>query len=143
MHQHVRDVLEHLGVERVADRLRLRHRRAHRLGPFLELNADAFAVDRLLVPVPGEALDADLGDVAAETAVALEQRGLDAGTSRGQRCREAAGGSAAHDEHLSLVDDVDLACRFSDALHWAAPVDRAHLGHDDQPGDEAGHSDDP
>ncbi len=116
LHQHVRDVLEHLGVERMADRLRLRHRSAHRLGPLLELDADAFAVDGLFVPVPGEALDADLRDVAAEAAVALEERRLHTGPGRRQRSREAAG-SAAHHEHLGLVDDVDLACRFSDALH--------------------------
>ena len=131
LHQHVGDPLEHLRVERVADRLRLRHGRAHRLGALLELDADAFAVDRLLVPVPGEALDADLRDVAAEAAVALEQRGLHAG-ARGRERRGEAARAAADDEHLRLVDDVDFARGFSDSLacRAARPVDRAHFGHD-------------
>jgi hypothetical protein len=53
--------LEHLGIERVAQGLRLRHGGAHGLGPVLELDADAFAIDGLLVPIPGEALDARPG----------------------------------------------------------------------------------
>ena len=117
LHQHVRDVLEHFGIERMTDRLWLRHRRAHRLGPFLELDSDAFAVDRPFVPVPGESLDPHLRDVAAEAAVAFEERRLRAGAGRRQRCREAAG-PAPHDEHVGLVNDVDIACRFSDALHY-------------------------
>jgi hypothetical protein len=70
----VGDDLEHLGLEGVADRLRLGRRGAHRLGSCLELDADALAVDRGLVAIPGEALDADLGDVAPEAAVPVEER---------------------------------------------------------------------
>ena len=76
--EHVGHVLERLGVERVAQRLRLGLRGAHGLGALLELASDALAVDGLLVPVPGQPLDPDLGDVAAEAAVAVDERGLDA-----------------------------------------------------------------
>ena len=70
--QDIGDVLEHLRVERVADRLRLRHCRAHRLGSLFELDADSFAVDGTRVAVPGEAFHTDLSDIAAKAAVSLE-----------------------------------------------------------------------
>ena len=116
LHEHVGDELEELGVERVADRLRLRHRSTHRLRALLELDADALAVDRGLVPVPREAFDADLRDVAAKTAMALEQRRARAGAS-GCQCRRQPAWPAADDQHVGLVHDVDLARRFSDSLH--------------------------
>ena len=119
LHERIGDPLEHLGVEGVADRLRLRHGGAHRLGALLELDADALAVHRLLVAIPGEALDADLGDVAPEAAIALEQRGARAGARGGER-RGQATRSAPHDQHLGLVDDVDLARGLGDALHRCA-----------------------
>ena len=74
LHQHIGDIFECLGIERVADRLRFGDRRAHCLGAILEFAADAFAVDRAGVAIPGETLDTDRGDVAAEAAVAFEQR---------------------------------------------------------------------
>ena len=46
LNQYVRDPFEHFGVERMAQRLRLGHCRSHRLGARLELDADAFAIDR-------------------------------------------------------------------------------------------------
>ncbi len=125
LHQLVGDPLEHFRVERVADRLGLGHGRAHRLGALLELDADPFAVDRLLVAIPGEALDADLRDISSEAAVALEQRGAHAGTGRRQGRRKAAR-STADDENIRLVDDVDFARGFSDSLHGAvAPPNRS------------------
>ena len=93
--EHVGDVLEHLGVERMAQRLRLSALAAPiASGALLELAADAVAVDGLLVAIPGEALDADLGDVAAEAAVALEERRLGAGARGRERRRQAAGPAA-------------------------------------------------
>ena len=115
-YERVGDEFEHLGVERVADRLRLRHRRAHRLGAFLEFDADAFAVDRGFVPVPGETFDADLGDVAAEAAVALDEDRIGAGTRGRKRGREPRR-AAAHDQHLGFRDDVGRAGRFIDVIH--------------------------
>ena len=104
--QHVGDPLEHLGVERVAQGLRLGHRRAHGLGALLELDADPLAVDRVLVAVPGKALDAHLGDVAAEAAVAVDQRGAGAGARRGQRRGQSPRAAADH-QHIGFQNDVD------------------------------------
>ena len=134
LHEHVGDELEHLGVERVADRLRLGHCGAHGPGALLELDADALAVDRRLVPVPREALDADLRDVAAEAAVPLEQRRAHAGARAGERRREPTG-PAADDEHVGLVDYVDLACGFRDSVHAGAMHQRRGV-----PGDFADQS---
>ena len=116
LHEHVGDELEQLGVERVTDRLRLWHCGAHGPGALLELDADALAVDRRLMPVPREALDAYLRDVAAEAAIPLEQRRAHAGARAGERGCEPTG-SAADDEHVGLVDYVDLACGFRDSEH--------------------------
>ena len=69
------------------------------LGPLLELDADALAVDRVLVAIPGEALDPDLGDVAAEAAVAFEQDHRHAGSRGGEGRRESTGTAADH-EHV-------------------------------------------
>ncbi len=105
--EHVRDVLEHLGIERMADRLRLRRRRAHGLGALLEFDADAFAVDGRLVPVPCEPLDAHLRDIAAEATIAFEQRRLHACACGRKRGCKTARATADH-EHVRLVDDVDF-----------------------------------
>ena len=116
LHKHVGDVLEELGVECVTDRLRLWHGGAHGLGALLELDPDTLAVDRRLMPVPREALDPYLRDVAAEAAIPLEQCRAHAGARAGERRREPAG-PAADDEHVGLVDYVDLACGFRDSEH--------------------------
>ena len=87
LHQHVGHPLEHLGVERVTQGLWLGHRCAHGLCALLELNADTFAVNRVLVAVPGKALDANLRDVAAEAAVAVDERGAGTGAGRSERRR--------------------------------------------------------
>ena len=94
-------------------RLALGVRRPHRPCPVLELAPDAFAVDRVLVAVPAEALDADLGDVPAEAAVAIEQGRPRAGTG-GAQGRPQAARAAADDEHVRLVDDVDRSGGFAD-----------------------------
>ena len=68
----------------------------------------------LLVAVPGHALDADRGDVAAEAAEALDQGHVDTGT-RGGECGRQTGRARTDDQHVGLVDDVDLAGRLGDA----------------------------
>ena len=57
----------------------------------------------LLVPVPGEALDADLGDVAAEAAVPVEQR-CPGARPRGAEGRAQATRPAADHEDIRLED---------------------------------------
>ena len=111
--QSVGDQLEAFGVEFVGQRLTFGHRRAHRLGALLELPSDAACLDRLLAAVPGEALDADRGDVAAEAAEPLDQRHLHACPRRREGSGEATG-ARPDDQHVGLVDDVDLAARFGD-----------------------------
>ena len=130
-HEFVGDVFEHLGVESVADRLRLGQRGAHGLGALFEFDADALAVDRAFVPVPGEALDADLRDVAAEAAVAFQQHHACAGTRRSQRGSESRG-AAADDQDVGFCDDDDAATRFGDLAHGrhssrisSAPIHRS------------------
>ena len=82
----------------------------------LELDADAFAINGLLVPVPGEALDTHLRDVAAEAAVAVDERGAGARPGRGERRCQAPGATADH-EDVGLQSHVDRAGGFIDLLH--------------------------
>jgi hypothetical protein len=79
LQQGIGDDLEELRVERFAQGLGLGLRAAQSPGTLLELDADTLQVDRALVPVPGDAVDPDLGDDAPEAAVAIQQRGLRAG----------------------------------------------------------------
>ena len=116
LHQRVGDPLEHLGIERMTQGLRLGHRRAHGLGALLELDADAFAVHGVLMPIPGKALDAHLGDIAAEAAVAVDQCGAGAGAGRGQRRRKASRTAADH-EHIGFQDHIDRAGGFKNLIH--------------------------
>src|SRR6202034_661239 len=95
------------------------HRRAHRLGTLLELDADASAVHRMLVAVPGEAFDSHLRDIAAEAAVAVDEGGAGAGTRSGQRRGETAR-AAGDDENIGFQNDVDRAGGLSDLLHIGA-----------------------
>ncbi len=111
--QSVGDQLEAFGVEFVGQRLTLGHRRAHFLGALLELPSDAAGVHRLLVAVPGEALDADRGDVSPEAAEPLDQGHPHTGPRRRQGGGEATR-TRPDDQHVGLVDDVDLAARFGD-----------------------------
>ena len=71
-------------------------------------------LDRPLVPVPGEPLDADDRDVAAEAAEPLDERHVDAGPRRAERGGEPAR-ARADDEHVGAMDDVDLARGLGDA----------------------------
>ncbi len=116
LHERICDPLECLGIERVTVRLRLGRRGAHRFGAFLELDPDTLRVDRILVPVPGKALDADSSDVAAETAEALEQGDRNSGPGRADRCGQSAGSRSDH-EDVGLVDDLDVTRRLFD-FHW-------------------------
>ena len=118
-HQYVRHPLEHLRIERMTEGLRLGHRRAHRLGARLEFDADAFAIDGVLVPVPGKTFDADLGDVAAEATMAIDQRRARTGARRRQRCRETAG-ATAHDQHVGFQHDIQRTRGLGDFLYRSA-----------------------
>ena len=100
----------------MAQRLRLGHGRTHGLGARLELDADAFAVHGVLMPIPGKAFDAHLGDIAAKAAVAVDERGAGAGASRAQRRGEAAGTAADH-EHIGFQDHIDRAGGFKNLTH--------------------------
>ena len=102
--------LEPLAVDLVGERLALRHGRAHRFGALLELPADAARLDRRLMPVPGEPLDADGRDVAAETAEALDQAHLHPGAGRRERRRKPAR-TGSDDQHVGPMDDLDLGAR--------------------------------
>ena len=82
----------------------------------LELDADPLAVHGVLVAVPCEALDPHLGDVAAEAAVAIDERGARARTRRRQRRRQAAG-AAADDQHIGFQDDIDRTGGLGDFFH--------------------------
>ena len=86
----VGDQLEAFGVEFVGQRLAFGYRRAHLLGALLELPADAAGLHRLLAAVPGEALDADRGDVSPEAAEPLDQGHPHTGARRRQGGGEAA-----------------------------------------------------
>ena len=115
-HELVGDALEHLRVQRLAQRLRLGLRPAQGPGALLELDADAFDVGRALVPVPGDALDADLGDDAPEAPVAVHQRGVHAFAGRPDGRRETAG-PAADDQHVGLGQHRDRPGALFDLSH--------------------------
>ncbi len=118
LHEPVRHQLEALGIELVAQRLAFRHGRPHGLGPLLELAPDPARFDRPLVAVPGEALDPDGRDVAAETAEPLDQGDCDPGAGGRQRRSEAAWPRSDH-EHVGLVDHVEGPGRLVDGLGHA------------------------
>ena len=105
--------LEALAVELIGEGLAFRHRCPHRLGAFFEFAADATGLDRGLVPVPGEAFDADRGDVPAETTEALDEAHLDAAARGGESGGEAAG-PGADDQNVGAVHDLGRPGRFGD-----------------------------
>ena len=109
----VGDELETLGVELVRLRLALGHSGAHLEGPGLELAPDAVRLDRLLVAIPRHPFDADSGDVAAEAPEPLDESHLDTGACSGE-CGSETGWAGADDQHVGLVDDIDLAGRLGD-----------------------------
>jgi len=111
--QAVGDHLEALGIEFVGQRLRFRHRGAHRVGALLELAADTVGLHGLLVAVPRHALDTDHGDVAAEATETLDQRDLGAGARGGERGRKTPG-TRPHHQHVGAMHDVDLARGLAD-----------------------------
>src|SRR5262249_60675834 len=69
----VGDHLEALGVDLVGQGLRVGCRGAHGLRALLELPSDAPCLDGRLMPVPGQALDADHGEVAAEAPETVQE----------------------------------------------------------------------
>ena len=90
----------------MADRLGFGHGRAHGLGALFELSAYAFAIDGLRVAIPGKALNADLSDIAAKTAIALQKRRLNACAGTGQGGRKSPRPRSNHQD-VRLMDDVD------------------------------------
>ena len=94
----VGDVLEPLGVERVAVALGFGLGCAGRLRSLLELDADAFGILGLFVAIPGEAFDPDLGDVAAEAAVAFEEKHRHPGAGGTDCSGEATRSGADHED---------------------------------------------
>ncbi len=108
--------LEHFGIERMTERLRLGHCGAHRRCAGLELDADPLAVHCVLVPVPRKTFDANLCDVATEAAVPIDQGRTRTGACGSERCREAAR-SATHDEHVGFQNDVDRTGQLSNSFH--------------------------
>ena len=125
-HQRVGHHLEALGVDLVAERLALGHGCTHLVRALLELAADAVGFDRLLVAVPGQALDAHSGEVAAVAAEALDQGHVHAGACRCQ-CRGEARRAGSDDEHVGAMDDVDLARGLGDGAE-ALPLSHGRTG---------------
>ena len=72
-HQVIRNELEALRVQFVRQRLAFRHSSPGRFGPFFKFPTYTARFDGLLMTVPGEAFDADNGDVAAKTTKPLQQ----------------------------------------------------------------------
>jgi hypothetical protein len=119
----VGDQLEALGVDLVGERLRIWCRSAHDLRALFELPPDTPGLDSPLVPVPGQAFDADGGEVAAEAPEPFQQGHFGAGPRRRDR-RGKAAGAAADDEHRDAVQDVDRARRLVDRTRYV--VGHAH-----------------
>jgi hypothetical protein len=69
------------------------------------------------VPVPGETLDADLRDVAAEAAVAVDQGRTRAGACGSKRRGETARAATDH-KHVRFQDDVDRSGCFRNFFHF-------------------------
>ena len=112
--------LEPFGVEFVAERLAFGDRRARRaLARSSNSRPMPPASAVRLMPVPSETLDPDGGDVAAETAEALDEGHLDPGAGGRERGSEAPG-PGADDEHVGLVDDGGVALRLADRLGHGA-----------------------
>ena len=109
----VGDVLEPLGVERVAVALGFGLGSAGRLRSLLELDADALGILGLFVAIPGEALDPDLGDVAAEAAVAFEEKHRHPGACGTDRGGEATRSGADHKD-VGVCEHLQGAGGFGD-----------------------------
>src|SRR5262249_7318960 len=84
-----------------------------------ELAPETPGLDGPLMPVPGQALDADHGEVAAEAPEPFQQGDFGAGPRRRDRRGQAAG-AAADDEHPDAVHDVDRARRLVDSDRYVA-----------------------
>ena len=113
LHQRIGHPLEHLGVEGMTQGLRFGHGRAHGLGPLLELDANAFAINRLLVAIPGKALDPHLRDIAAEAAIAVDEGGARAGAGGRERRRQASRAAADHQD-VGFQDHIHRTAGFND-----------------------------
>ena len=109
----VGDVLEPFGVECVAVALGFGLGCARRLRPFFELDADALGVLGLFVAIPGEALDPDLGDVAAEAAIAFEEKHRHPGAG-GTDCGGEATRAGADHEDVGAREHLEGAGGFGD-----------------------------
>jgi hypothetical protein len=92
--------------------LRFRHGRTGSFCASFELNANPFAINGLIVPVPGKTLYANRCNVAAETAKALQQRDTHASSSGSNRGGEP-GGSTANNQDLGRMDNIHLSGGFT------------------------------
>ncbi len=66
--------------------------------------------------VPGQSFYSDLSHIAAEAAVAVEQRRMRAG-ARGRQRRRKPGRTAADHQHLGFRHYIDVSRRFIDLPH--------------------------
>ena len=130
LHEAVGHAFEPFAVELVGEGLAFRHGRAHRLGALLEFPPYAAGLDRRLMAIPGEAFNADSGDVAAEEPEPLDQADLGSGPGGGQRRGKPARPGADH-EDLGPVDDLDPPGGFGNEhptlAHWM-PLSAGAIG---------------
>ncbi len=78
LEQRVGHDLEHVGVQQLSETVVVLEGGSHLGRPVLELHPNPAGVDGVFCPVPGDRADHGLGDVASETAVALDDHGVDA-----------------------------------------------------------------
>ena len=105
----------------MADRLRLGHGGAHRLGALFKFPANALAVDGFRVPIPCKSLHADLRDIAAKTAITFQQGCFDTRPRRCQSCGKATG-AGTNDQNIGLADHINIAGGFEYRFYhlWAS-----------------------
>src|SRR5829696_9244372 len=125
LHEAVGHQLEALAVELIGERLALRYRGAHRLGAFLELPPDASGLDCRLMAVPGEPLDPDSRDVAAEASEAFDEAHLRSRPRRRECCSKPARAGTDHQD-LGATDDLDLSSRLGE-VRSAQCFTQAHV----------------
>jgi hypothetical protein len=72
------------------------------------------------MPIPSKTLNPNLGDIAAEAAIAFQQSCFDARPRRCQRGGKAAR-AGANDKDIRLADYINFASGFEDSIHhlWA------------------------
>ena len=120
------DDLKAFRIDLVRQRLTLGNGRARLGGTCLELAPDAVRFDSLLMAIPRKAFDADRGDVATEAPESFDERDIDTSAGGGQR-RGQPGRARADNQHVGLVDHIDLTRRFGDGAEPWATRGTGHL----------------